>query len=51
MTLSNALKQYEKCEECTYADDCPNREDKIAAAFAIQNEMKRNVECKNEKGD
>ena len=49
MALKEALKEYQNCQQCAYVDDCPNREDKIAAAFAVQNEMKINVKCKNEK--
>lgn len=49
MPLKKALEQYQKCQECLYVDDCPNREDRILAAFAVQNEMNVNVKCKNEK--
>ena len=33
MSLKAVMKQYEKCQECAYVDDCPEREDKIMAAF------------------
>lgn len=48
MSLKAVMKQYAKCQECAYVDDCPEREDKIMAAFR-SSESDVSCEHNNEK--